>query len=420
MFDCPRKPPRSLYHRSGEDDRFDFALFDFDAQAGVLQQGAQLDGRSLADEVGEGGGQGFDGGATLGRIGGGGDEAVQVEEPGTGGIHVGEEEIVGGAVDVGVHVPGGQGQGQALAAQLELGQVTVQAGDLLAQVGDVIRVIEGGLQRGGGGQGFQEGGEGGDDVALFDVVGMARLARGRFVGVLGAAQPVVFAVAGVACHLVATSAAEDDAGQGGAVGFVVAVAGATGALAQDEGVGVGIPQGRVVGGGVVGADLVPVGEAGVEVVGQHLAHGGVGPPCDAGRAVGGSVEGAHDGRVGLALQEEVGGQGDGGGQVGVGLGGGGGAGGAGDGTVAEGPVVGGQAATDAGAQAAHGAAGAQGLVLGGAHGLDGVEVALADGGLADLVGGGSCDSFAAAGAGAGCGCKGRLRVHDVWSGCVHL
>ena len=81
-----------------------------------------------------------------------------------------------------------------------------------------------------------------------------------------------------------------------------------------------------------------------------------------------------------------GGQEDGRGQVGIGCGGDGFAGGRiADGEVAEGPVGGGEATADAGFGAGLVLADAAALVLLSADGLDGVDVAMADGGLADGV-----------------------------------
>jgi len=66
--------------------------------------------------------------------------------------------------------------------------------------------------------------------------------------------------------------------------------------------------GGVLGGGVVGLDVVEVGEAGVDVAAHHFLDGGVGPVRHPGRAVGGRVEGVDDVGEGLAADEEIGGQ----------------------------------------------------------------------------------------------------------------
>jgi len=115
----------------------------------------------------------------------------------------------------------------------------------------------------------------------------------------------------------------------------------------------------------------------------------------AGRVVGGGIEGVDDVGVGFAGDEEAGGQADGGGGVGIEGGAGGLPFGVAGGQVAEGPVVGGEATADAGAQALGGVADAGTLVFLGADGLDGVDVAVTGGGLADGVGGGGEVDFSA-------------------------
>jgi len=79
----------------------------------------------------------------------------------------------------------------------------------------------------------------------------------------------------------------------------------------------------------------------------------------------------------------------------MGFGGGDAAVGAGDGAVAQWPVAGAEAARDPGFDAGAEAVDAEGLILGGADGLDGVDVALGGGGLADGMGGGGEVDFSA-------------------------
>jgi len=131
-------------------------------------------------------GQGLEGGAPLGRIGGGSQEDLQFEEAGTGSGDLVQEEIVGAAVDLGVHLAGSQGEGQALATDLELGQVVTEGGDLLMELGGVVGDHQGGIEGGGGGQAGQEGGDVFDDTVFADVVGVAGLAGVGAVGVFGA------------------------------------------------------------------------------------------------------------------------------------------------------------------------------------------------------------------------------------------
>ena len=108
-------------------------------------------------------------------------------------------------------------------------------------------------------------GDRGDDVIFFDIVGVTGLACDAFFCVFGAAQPPGFAVGEGAGHCVAAAPAEGDAGEGGAIGFLIGMAGAAGAFLEDECVGVAIPEGGEVGGRGRGGDVVIVEVAGVVV-----------------------------------------------------------------------------------------------------------------------------------------------------------
>ena len=370
---------------SGEGDGGDGAGFAFDAKAGVLEEGADAGGGGGGDEGGEELGQGDQGPATLFRVGDGGEEGGDVFAFLAQGGDVGEKGVVGGTVDLRVHLAGGEDEGQALAALGQVAEATLDPGEVVAELGGVVGAGQDAVEDVWIGELLEEAGEGVYDGGLLDVVLVAGLAGDGLAVVLRTAQGVGLATVEMAGHGAAAAGTEDDAGEGRACTPLVGVATAL-ALADDGGVGVEVPERGIVGGGFGGGDVAPPREAGVVVVVEDVPDGGVVPAFGAGRVVRRSIEGVDDGGVGLAGEELSGGQGDGGGKVGVELCAGGDAGdGVPGGQVAEGPVVGGEASAHAGGDTVTHALDAEVLVLLGADGLDGVDVAVAGGGVADGV-----------------------------------
>jgi len=291
-------------------------------------------------------------------------------------------------VDVEIHLAGGIGQGEALS--LPLDDVHLAAEDIEAASGVVVGRDYGGGDGGRVGEGSQETGDGREYDGLHDVVGVA---QGR-VALVRAAVDAVGAAVAVADHRGAAAAAVDDAVEWAAVGLGARVAGPGGALAADGGVGLVVPVDGVLG---IGAEQVGLiaHVASVEVVEDDVADGCGAPVVGAGGAVWATVEVVGDGAVGEAAQVELGDALDG--RCGLRIDGGAGdaaGGGVARGLVAERPEDG-DAGCGAGAFARGGAADTEGGVLAGAHHLDGVDVAGASGGVADLVGGGGDVDFGA-------------------------
>lgn len=101
-----------------------------------MEEGADLGGRGVGDEVGEEGDEVEDGLTALGGVGCGGDEGLEAGAFGVEGVEVGEQVIVGLAVHLGVELAGGEGEGEALAAGVEVAEA---AGDAV-EVGGVNSV----------------------------------------------------------------------------------------------------------------------------------------------------------------------------------------------------------------------------------------------------------------------------------------